>query len=103
MTEAKQEEKDGQADYQTTMADSAEKRVQDTKSLTDKGADKADLEADLEKHTEAKTSSTKELMATLEYIQSLHAECDWLVQNYDARKEARTAEIDSLTKAKAVL
>lgn len=26
-------------------------------------------------------------MATMKYIQSLHAECDWLVQYYDVRKD----------------
>merc|ERR1719253_799610 len=34
---------------------------------------------------------------------SLHAECDWLMQYFDVRKEARTGEIDALGKAKAVL
>merc|ERR1719399_798747 len=103
MTEAETTEKDSQKDYEATMQESAKKRAQDSKSLTDKGADKADLEADLEKHSESKASATKELMATLEYIQSLHAECDWLLQYYDVRKEARAGEMDSLTKAKAVL
>jgi chromosome segregation ATPase len=103
MTEAKTQEKDSQADYEATMEDSAEKRAQDAKSLTAKTATKADLEADLEAHTAAKTSASSELMATGEFIASLHAECDWLVQHFDARKEARAAEADSLEKAKAIL
>merc|ERR1711957_153217 len=45
----------------------------------------------------------KELMATDKYMASLHAECDWLLKYFDARKEARAGEVDSLTKAKAVL
>merc|ERR1711953_128553 len=56
MTEAKTEESDAQADYETMMAESAEKRVTDSKSLADKGAAKADTEkalADL--GTEKKT------------------------------------------------
>merc|ERR1719263_2609902 len=48
MTEAKQEEKDAQSDYEEAMRDSAMKRTQDSKSLTEKGAAKADTEADLE-------------------------------------------------------
>lgn len=43
----------------------------------------------------------QELMATFEYIQSLHGECDWLLKNYDARKEARTGEVEALVNAKA--
>merc|ERR1719230_85383 len=103
MTVAKTAEEDAQSDYEGTMKDSAEKRTQDSKSLTDKEAAKADLEGDLESHKAAKASATKELGATLQYIASLRAECDWLLQYYDVREEARTSEIDSLVKAKAVL
>merc|ERR1719456_931175 len=85
------------------MKDSAEKRAEDAKSLADKEAALADMQAALEKDTEAKASTTKELGATLQYIQSLHNECDWLLQYFDVRKEARTSEIDALGKAKAVL
>merc|ERR1719221_2054503 len=103
MTEAETEEKDSQADYETMMADSAAKRAADSKSLTEKSETKATLEGELQSSKEAKASAGKELMAVLEYIQSLHAECDWLVKYYDTRKEARTSEIESLANAKAVL
>merc|ERR1719181_746089 len=103
MTQAETEEKDTQADYEQMMKDSAEKRSQDAKALENKEAAKADMEESLQKSKEAKTSAKKELGATLEYIHSLHSECDWLIQYFDVRKEARTSEIDSLGKAKAVL
>jgi len=103
MTEAKATEQNAQADYQQAMSDSAEKRAQDSKSLADKQKAKADTNADMEAHTEEKKATTKTLMATLEYIQSLHAECDWLLQYFEVRKEARAGEIDSLKNAKAVL
>merc|ERR1719174_810200 len=94
MTEAKATEKDAQADYEQAMKDSAEKRAVDSKTLADKQKAKADTTADMEAHTEEKAATTKTLMATLEYIQSLHAECDWLLQYFEVRKEARTGEID---------
>merc|ERR1719326_237509 len=103
MTEAKTTEADSQADYEQTMKDSAEKRAQDSKTLADKQKAKADTQADMEANTEEKAATTKTLMATLEYIQSLHAECDWLLQYFEVRKEARAGEIDSLKNAKAVL
>merc|ERR1711865_1074005 len=96
-------EKDSQGDYEQTMTDSAAKRAADTKTLADKSKAKAEMNADMEAHTEEKAATTKTLMATLEYIQSLHAECDWLLQYFQVRKEARTGEIDSLTTAKSVL
>merc|ERR1719438_65856 len=103
MTESETEEKDAQADYETTMRDSAEKRTKDSKLLGEKESTKADLETDLETHTEDKAATAKELMSTMQYIQSLHNECDWLLKYFDVRQEARASEIDALGKAKAVL
>jgi len=103
MTVAKTEETDAQGDYETMMKDAAEKRAGDAKTLADKEAALADNQASLEKDTEAKASATQELGATNQYIQSLHNECDWLLQYFGVRKEARTSEIDALGKAKAVL
>merc|ERR1719375_1749194 len=103
MTVAKAEEKDAQGDYETLMKDSAAKRADDSKSLADKEKTLADLQASLQSSQDEKASTTKELQATNQYIQSLHNECDWLIQYFDVRKEARTSEIDALGKAKAVL
>merc|ERR1719149_295767 len=103
MTVAKAEEKDAQGDYEQMMSDSKTKRAEDSKSLADKEGALADMQAALQTATSDKASTTKELGATLQYIQSLHNECDWLLQYFEVRKEARTSEIDALGKAKAVL
>jgi len=103
MQVAETDEKDAQADYETFMADSKEKRTTDSKVLTEKEATKAEMEADLEAKKESKTSLGKELDATKEYIKSLHLDCDFLLKYFDVRKEARDSEIDALGKAKAVL
>merc|ERR1719405_69332 len=103
MTQAEAEEKNAQEDYETMMKDSAEKRATDSKALADKSKAKAQTTADVEASTEEKAATTKTLMATLEHIQSLHAKCDWLLQYFEVRKEARSGEIESLKTAKAVL
>jgi hypothetical protein len=103
MTQATAEEKDAQADYEQSMKDAAEKRAGDSKALTDKKAAKANMEAELQENHDSKASTSKELGATVQYIGQLHASCDWLIQYYDVRKEARSSEIDALGKAKAVL
>merc|ERR1719389_1588874 len=103
MTVAEAEEKDAQADYEQMMKDSAEKRAADSKTIGEKEGVKADTEAALTKHKEELKSQKSEMMATLEVIQALHGECDWLLQYFDVRKEARAGEIGALTKAKAVL
>jgi len=103
MQESTVEEKNAQKEYEGMMADSAQKRAEDSKLMTEKEAMKAQLETELETSKEGKASTTKELMATLEYTASLHKECDWLLKNFDVRKEARASEVDALGKAKAVL
>merc|ERR1719277_2242375 len=103
MQEAEVSEKDAQADYEKMLEDAPAKRAADSKSMTEKADAKASTEEELQAEKEKKAGTTKELMATMEYIASLHGECDWLLQYYSARKEARTGEIESLVEAKAVL
>jgi septal ring factor EnvC (AmiA/AmiB activator) len=103
MTEAETMEKDSQADYETLMSDSAQKRAEDSKMMADKDGAKADLEGDLQQHKDTLKSTKKDFAATLKYINDLHLECDWLLKYYDVRKEMRSSEIDALGNAKAVL
>merc|ERR1719330_1688427 len=103
LAEAKTQEKDSQADYEQMMKDSADKRALDTKSLTEKGAAKADVETALQAHKQASAEAGKESMLTAKYISSLHGECDGLLQYFYARKAPRAAEVESLNRAKAVL
>merc|ERR1719453_543269 len=91
MTEAEAEEKDAQGDYEKMMKDSAEKRADDSKLLSEKEGAKADMEADLDKAKEDKMTTSKQYFALKTPIAALHGECDWLIQYFDARKEARDA------------
>merc|ERR1719356_1410598 len=83
------EEKDAQADYEQFIADSASKRAADSKSVEEKESAKADTEARLGKATMEKKSKGKESYTTAVVIKDLHLECDWLLSNYQTRKEAR--------------
>jgi len=103
ITAAELEEKDAQGDYEDLMKDSADKRATDSKDLSDKADAKAGMEEELQKHNDAKTASETELKATEDYIQTLHKDCDFLLENYEDRKTARAGEIDAIGKAKAVL
>eukprot|EP00927_Polykrikos_kofoidii_P014528 TRINITY_DN1638_c0_g2_i6.p1 TRINITY_DN1638_c0_g2~~TRINITY_DN1638_c0_g2_i6.p1 ORF type:complete len:148 (-),score=48.53 TRINITY_DN1638_c0_g2_i6:142-549(-) len=103
MTEAEVSEKDAQADYEQFMSDSQKKRAEDSKAIEEKQSARAEIAENLETSKSENVATKKELAATLEVIASLHSECDWLLQNFDVRKEARSGEMDSLAKAKAVL
>merc|ERR550537_1562995 len=97
------EEKDAQQEYEQMVTDAADKRKMDTATIAQKEEEKAGLEDSIVKTTDTKAAKEAELMATKQYIAELHADCDWLLENFDARKEARTGEIEALKKAKAVL
>merc|ERR1719221_619265 len=101
--EAETEEKNAKAEYEQAMDESAAKRAQDSKSLTDKQAARADLASSLQQSEADKKATARELMGTMRYLASLKAECDWLLQYFDARKAARAGEIAALQQAKAVL
>merc|ERR1719261_2040384 len=96
-------EKDAQEEYETMVTDAADKRAMDTATISQKEEEKAGLEDTIVQTTDTKSAKEAELMATKQYISELHADCDWLLENFDARKEARSSEIDALKKAKAVL
>jgi len=103
MQTATVDEEDAQAEYEKMMADSAEKRRVDSESLADKESAKADLESKALKLKEEETATMKEVLGKADTLKTLHLECDWLVSNFEVRKEARAGEIDALKKAKAVL
>jgi len=103
MQTAKVDEENAQEEYETMMADCAAKRKADSESLLQKKGEKASTEESLDAEKETKGDLTKDLLATAEYLASLHADCDWLLKFFDVRKEARSGEIDALGKAKAVL
>jgi len=103
MAGAEQTEKEAQADYEQMTADSAEKRTNDSKALSEKEAAKADAEAMLLSKQDKKERNTKELYSNYKVTQSVRAECDFILKTFDIRKEARANEMDALSKAKAVL
>ena len=82
MQESEVMEKDAQAEYETMMEESANKRAADAKSMTTKESEKAAAEEALETEKDKKTVTTKDLLATVDYIQSLHGECDWILKNF---------------------
>lgn len=103
MQEADVSEKNAQEEYEGMMQESAAKRAADSKSITDKTAEKAGTEESLQTEQDSKAGSTTEHMNTMKQISALHGECDFLIQYYEVRKKARADEIESLNNAKAVL
>jgi len=103
MKDAEYEEKTSQADYTKLMSGSQEARAQNVKAIADKSAAVASVR---DKRFQAKQKELQDLQ-DLEiirgYVQDLHGSCDFILENYDVRKEARAQEIEALKNAKATL
>merc|ERR1740121_3028254 len=103
MSTMETDEKNAQAEYETFMGDSQAKRAGDSQSIADKEGTKAELEARLQKMGAEHKATGAEAYATATTIKDLHLECDWLLSAFQARKDARAGEVESLKSAKAVL
>jgi hypothetical protein len=103
VTEATHDEETSQKDYERLMSDSQASRAQNVESITDKEGAKADMDVRVEQTKQQKASQETELGNVKQYIVQLHASCDFLVENFDLRKAARTNELESLANAKSVL
>merc|ERR1719421_2607340 len=103
MKDAEYEEKTSQADYAKLMTESQETRTANSKGIVTKTASKAEVEAKLETAKETMTATVTDLDLIAATLGDLHMQCDFLLQNYDLRKEARANEVESLKTAKAIL
>merc|ERR1719247_1432125 len=103
ITEAENEEKTAQKDYERLMTESTASRASMSESTTSKEVAKADLDTKIEATKEKKTSEETQLGSLKQTMAQLHADCDFLIENYDLRKTAREAEVEGLHNAKSVL
>jgi predicted nucleic acid-binding Zn-ribbon protein len=103
MKDAEYEEKTSQSDYAKLMQESQETRAANSKAIVTKESSKASTEAKLNDATDAKAAVDTDLDLISATLGDLHMQCDFLLQNYGLRKEARTNEIESLKNAKAIL
>jgi len=103
ITEAENEEKTAQSDYERLMSESQASRATMVESITSKEVAKADLDTKIEATKEKKSSEEAQLASLKQTIVQLHADCDFLVENYDLRKAARENEVEGLANAKSVL
>merc|ERR1719408_67918 len=103
ITEAEHEEKTAQTDYERLMSESKESRASMGDSMTSKEVAKADLDSKIEATKEKKTSLDTQLASLKQTMAQLHADCDFLIENFDLRKTARAAEVEGLQNAKSVL
>merc|ERR1719253_196322 len=96
-------EQNSQSAYENFMKDSNKSIKKTTQAISDMTGSRAGAKEDL---TMAK-ADFKQTMGELENLDStkadLHKSCDYLLNNFDTRQQARAAEMDALAEAKAIL
>merc|ERR1719159_1198566 len=103
LSDIEHEEGTAQKDYVELMGDSQASRAQASKSITDKEAAKAEINGKKTAAKEKEMGDFKDLDIIHKYVLELHGSCDFILENYGIRKEARKAEVESLKSAKAIL
>jgi len=101
--EAEHNEKTAQKEYAELLADAQESKAANTKAIIDKTKSKADLETKNEDEKTSRIVTSDKLSNVKGYIADLHQSCDFVMANFEVRREARTSEMESLQNAKAVL
>merc|ERR1719359_2497393 len=103
LTEMKMDEKYAQKEYVELMGDSQESRATDLKTMTAATGEKAELEGSLTEAKENQMLTLEQSQNVIATIAKLHGSCDFIIKNFELRLNARTAEIEGLKTAKAVL
>lgn len=100
--EAIRGEEDGQKAYEGFVMDTNDALVVMNKDLTNKSEDNAKASAD-KVQKEIELENVKDEQAHLEQAAiDLHAECDYLLKNFDTRQAARHSEITALKESIAI-
>jgi predicted nucleic acid-binding Zn-ribbon protein len=102
-TEAKANEETAQRNYEKLMNDSQGSREAKANAVADKETERVHLLEVMEEAKEEKAGDIDEFKAVADNFVALHKSCDFLIQNYDFRKKARSEELDGLKQGMAVL
>eukprot|EP00437_Effrenium_voratum_P013876 CAMPEP_0181450792 /NCGR_PEP_ID=MMETSP1110-20121109/28357_1 /TAXON_ID=174948 /ORGANISM="Symbiodinium sp., Strain CCMP421" /LENGTH=656 /DNA_ID=CAMNT_0023575021 /DNA_START=38 /DNA_END=2008 /DNA_ORIENTATION=+ len=96
-------EKSAQKAYEAFSADTTASVEKKEASVSEKKAEKARLEKSLVRTRQGREGAEDALENLANTKAGLHESCDFLMQNFEARQAARSEEMDSVKKAKAIL
>merc|ERR1719399_744145 len=96
-------EQEQQTEYEKLVKDTSSEIEADNLSIDDKSEAKATAETE-KSEVESSLKATETEIADLEkFATELHASCDFVLDNFALRQEARANEMDALENAKAIL
>jgi len=100
---SKKAESEAQVAYETLVADTNDSIADLTKEITSKTKAKAQAKKELSAAQGDHADAVAELENLGKYNADLHAECDYVLKNFDTRQKARAEEIEALQQAKQIL
>jgi len=103
MAKAREGEGESQAAYETLVADTNESVDKLTKEVATKTEEVAKAKKDLINTKGDLEDTVDELEGLAKYNSDLHAECDYVMKNFNARQKARGDEVSALQEAKQIL
>merc|ERR1719440_1084989 len=96
-------EMDAQSAYENFMKDSNKSIKQTQESVSDMSGARAQAKEELSMAKTDFAQTMQELEGLDQTNQDLHKSCDYTLKNFDARQQARAAEMDALNEAKNIL
>merc|ERR1719183_1497390 len=96
-------EADSQSAYENFMKDSNKSIKQTQESISDMSGARAQAKEELSMAKTDFAQTMQELEGLDQTNQDLHKSCDYTLKNFDARQQARAAEMDALKEAKNIL
>jgi len=102
-TAEEKEENDAQAEFDKYMKDTTEAKTAKKEDITSMEAAVSRLEETLQDQKSVHSETQDEMDSVVSKEHALHSECDFLLENYDDVKKARTDEIESIKNAIAIL
>merc|ERR550514_231534 len=100
---AQMEEAAAQKAYEEGLASSQASRETTSKEVVAMQTHKAELEEKVHESKASHRTLEAEMKSIVTKIASLHQECDFIVANYDLRKNARSQEIEAMRNSVAIL
>jgi hypothetical protein len=96
-------EQEAQNQYEVFIADTNASIKEKSDAVVTMSARKAEAEKELTEKQEELEATMQELEELAKMNGDLHAECDFVMKNFNIRQKARAAEIESLQQAKQIL
>merc|ERR1719473_1973297 len=96
-------ESDSQKAYETYVKDTNASIEEKNRDITNKSGEKATAEADKTAAEQDLEAANNEQQQNQNENADLHKSCDFTLNNFDIRQEARDQEVEALRQAKAIL